>query len=125
MEILRNDIDALNATITVKVTSEDYQATVDKTLKEQQKKAEIKGFRKGKVPMGMMKKLYGTAILVDEVNKLVTKNLYEYIVENNIEILGEPLPNEKEQATIDWKKDKDFEFTYDLGLSPEVKLSIT
>lgn len=125
MDIIRNDIDALNATITVKVTSEDYGAAVEKTLKEQQKRADVKGFRKGKVPMGMIKKLYGTAILVDEVNKSVTNSLYKYIVDNNIEILGEPLPNESEQAEIDWKKDTDFSFTYDIGLSPEIKISAT
>lgn len=125
MDIVRNDIGTLNATITVKVTTEDYADTVEKTLKEQQKRAEVKGFRKGKVPMGMMKKLYGTAILVDEVNKLVTNSLYKYIVDNNIDILGEPLPNETEQAEIDWKNDKDFAFTYDLGLSPEIKVSAT
>lgn len=125
MDIVRKDNDALNATITLKVTPEDYEAAFEKTLKEQQKRADVKGFRKGKVPMGMMKKLYGTAILVDEVNKLVTNNLYKYIVDNNIEILGEPLPNETEQAEIDWKKDKEFSFTYDLGLSPEIKVSAT
>ncbi len=125
MDIVRNDVDALNATITVKITPEDYQDAVVKTLKEQQKKAEIKGFRKGKVPMGMMKKLYGKAVLVDEVNRVVTNSLYKYIVDNNIEILGEPLPNEEEQAKIDWKEGEDFTFTYDLGLSPEIKMSIT
>lgn len=125
MDIVRNDKDALNATITVSVTPEDYETAVAKTLKEQQKRAEIKGFRKGKVPMGMMKKMYGTAVLVDEVNKLVSNNLYKYIVDNNIEILGEPLPNENEQAKIDWKKDTDFAFTYDIGLSPEIKINAT
>lgn len=125
MDIVRNDIDALNATVTVRVAPEDYETIVEKTLKEQQKRAEIKGFRKGKVPMGMIKKLYGTAILVDEVNKLVTNNLYKYIVDNNVEILGEPLPNESEQAEIDWKKDTEFAFSYDLGLSPEIKVNAT
>ncbi|PVX51013.1 trigger factor [Balneicella halophila] len=125
MDIVRNDNDALNATITVKVTPEDYEANVEKTLKEQQKKAEIKGFRKGKVPMGIMKKLYGTSVLVDEVNKVVSNNLYKYIVDNNIDILGEPLPNETEQAEVDWKKDKEFSFSYDIGLSPEINIDAT
>lgn len=125
MDIVRNDNDALNAKITVSVTPEDYEAAVAKTLKEQQKRADVKGFRKGKVPLGMIKKMYGTAILVDEVNKLVTNSLYKYIIDNNIEILGEPIPNETEQAEIDWKKDKEFAFTYDLGLSPEIKINAT
>lgn len=125
MEIVRNDIDALNATITVKIGEEDYLPAVEKTLKIQQRNAEHKGFRKGKVPMGMIKKLYGTAILLDEVNKLVSNKLYQYIVENKIEIVGEPLPTEGNQEEIDWKKDKEFEFSYDIGLKPEFELDFS
>lgn len=125
MEIVRNDIDALNATITVKIGENDYLSSVEKTLKTQQKNAEIKGFRKGKAPIGMIKKLYGTAVLVDEVNKLVSNKLYQYIVENNIDILGEPLPTEGNQENIDWKKAKEFEFSYDIGLSPKFELNLS
>lgn len=125
MNIVKKDVDALNATITVNVTPEDYSEVVDKKLKEHQKKAELKGFRKGKAPLAMIKKLYGTSILVEEINRLVTNSLYRYIVDNNLDILGEPLPNEEEQSEIDWKNTTDFSFVYDVGISPNIDLNLS
>lgn len=125
MDIVKNDIDALNATITITVTPDDYAELVAKKLKEHQKKAELKGFRKGKAPLTMIKKLYGTSVLVDEINSLVTNSLYKHIVDNKLNVLGEPLPNEEQQAKIDWKTDTDFSFTYDVAMSPEVNINLT
>lgn len=125
MNIVRTDIDKLNATIAISIEKSDYERQVEKILKNHQKNAVMDGFRKGKVPMGMIKKLYGTQVLVEEVNKLVSNKLFQYIVDEKINILGEPLPNEELQKEIDWKQDTDFELIYDIALSPEYELSLT
>ena len=83
------------------------------------------GFRVGKVPMGMIKKLYGRTIMVDEINKLISDNLTKYIVDNKLNLLGEPLPSEKEQKEIDWDNQENFEFAYDYAIAPEVKINLS
>ena len=123
MDITRQDINALNAEVKISLTEKDYKPKVDSVLADYQKKSRLKGFRPGKVPMGMIKKMYGTSVLVDEVNKLISKSLYEYLHENKIEVLGSPLPKE-EEAKIDWEKQKEFEFTYEMGLSPKIELKL-
>jgi trigger factor len=125
MNITRENIDELNAVLKVKVGPEDYQARVESALKDYQKKVQMPGFRPGKVPTGMIKKMYGKSILVDEINKLLSDSLYSYIRENNIDILGNPLPKMEEAAGIDWDNQKEFEFSYDLGLAPQFEVSIT
>ena len=124
MDIVREDINALNAEVKIKLTEKDYKPKVDSVLQDYQKKSRLKGFRPGKVPMGMIKKMYGTSVLVDEVNKIISQSLYEYLNENKIDVLGSPLPKEEEAASIDWKNQKDFEFTYEMGLSPKIKLKL-
>ena len=122
MDIIREDINALNAEVKIKLTEQDYKSKVDSVLQDYQRKSRMKGFRPGKVPMGMIKKMYGTSVLVDEVNKIISQSLYEYLDENKIDVLGSPLPKEEEAASIDWKNQKDFEFTYEMGLSPKIEL---
>ncbi len=124
MNITKENIDDLNAVIKIKVEKEDYEETVKKTLSDYRKNANMPGFRKGKVPFGMIKKMYGKPVLVDEINKLVSQNLSQYIVEQQLKVLGEPLPSEKEQPSIDWDNQDEFEFAFDIGLSPEFEINL-
>ena len=94
MNITRTNTDDLNAVIKLQLVKEDYASQVDSVLKDHRRKASIDGFRPGKVPMGLIKKMYGTPVLADEVNKILGRELYKYIEENKLDILGEPLPNE-------------------------------
>jgi len=125
MNIVRKDLDQNNAVVTLRIEKVDYAEKVDKTLRDYRKKANIPGFRPGMVPAGLVKKLYGKAILAEEINKLVSENLYNYIHENNINSLGEPLPNETEQQVIDFDTQEDFEFVFDLGIAPEFEVEVT
>jgi trigger factor len=115
MNITRENIDALNAVITVAIEKNDYNETVEKMLTDYRKKANIPGFRKGQVPMGMVRKQYGKAILVDEVNKLIQQNLNKYLTEEKLELLGNPLP--RVQDDLNWDAE-DFAFQFELGLAP-------
>src|SRR6478609_9754152 len=122
MNITKQDIDSLNAEITISVAPVDYESRVSEGIKKVQKQANMPGFRPGKVPSGLIKKQYGTQILVDEINKLLNDTIYKYIEENKIEILGNPLP--KDQTSVDFNKQTDFEFVYQLGLAPEFKVNL-
>lgn len=124
MNITKESIDELNARVTIKLEPADYQPQVEKTLKEHARKANMPGFRPGKVPVGVVKKMYGTSILVDEVNKLLGNKLYEYIGNEKLEILGNPLPSETINPTADWENPKELEFTYDLGIAPNIELNL-
>ena len=117
MNITQENIDELNAVLKVKVVADDYLPKVESALKEHQKRASVPGFRPGKVPTGMIRKMYGKSILVDEINKLLNDSLYKYLNENKIEVLGNPLP--KTDTQIDWDNQKDFEFLYEMGLAPK------
>ncbi|WP_034888592.1 trigger factor [Gillisia sp. Hel_I_29] len=121
MNITRENIDELNAVVKVEIAKEDYNEKVDKILKDYRKNANIPGFRKGHVPMGMVKKQYGQAVLVDEVNKLLQDALNKYLTEEKLDVLGNPLP--KEQKNFDWNKD-DYSFEFELGLSPKFDLDL-
>lgn len=125
MNIVRKDLDQNNAVVTLRIEKADYAEKVDKTLRDYRKKANIPGFRPGMVPVGLVKKMYGKAILAEEINKLVSDNLYNYIRENNVNILGEPLPNETEQQPIDFDTQEDFEFIFDLGIAPEFEVELS
>ena len=124
MNIVRTDIDAVNATLTVHIEKNDYAEKVEKKLREYRKKANIPGFRPGMVPMGMLKKMYGKAILAEEINSLISENLYKYISENKIESLGEPLPNEAEQPEFDLDANEEFDFIFDIGIAPAFDVEI-
>lgn len=125
MNIVRKDLDKNNAILTLSIEKADYAEKVDKTLRDYRKKANIPGFRPGMVPAGLVKKMYGKAVTAEEINKLVLDNLSDYIRENNVNILGEPMPNENEQKTIDFDTQEDFEFVFDLGLAPEFDVNLT
>jgi trigger factor len=122
MKISKTSIDDLNVVVRIAIEKQDYEATVNETLKDYRKKANLPGFRKGMVPAGLIKKMYGKAALADEVNKLLGRELTKYIADENLNILGEPLPSQTEQAVIDFNSNSDFEFTFDLGLSPEINI---
>lgn len=125
MNIVRKDIDQSNAIITLRVEKADYTEKVEKTLRDYRKKANIPGFRPGMVPVGLVKKMYGKAVLAEEINKIVSDELFKYIRENNVNMLGEPMPNETEQKEIDFNTQEDFEFVFDLGLAPEFDVEVT
>lgn len=125
MNIVRKDLDQNNALVTICIEKADYAEKVDKNLRDFRKKANIPGFRPGMIPMGLVKKMYGKAVMAEEVNKLVSENLYSYIRENNMNILGEPLPNETEQKPFDFDTQDDFEFVFDLGIAPEIEVELT
>lgn len=118
MEITKEQIDDLNALIRIRVEEKDYAEAVEKAIKNLKNKISIPGFRPGMVPVGMIRKMYGKAVLSDEVSKITVDNLFRYLDENNIEYLGNPLPN-AEKNQVDWDTQKEFEFYYDLGLSPK------
>lgn len=119
MKVTLNKTDSVNGIIAIEIEKADYQENVSKSLNKFRHQAQIPGFRPGKVPKGVIEKMYGKSVLVEEINKLVSKELFDYIKENNLDILGEPLPNEAEQKTIDFDKDENFEFKFDIGLAPE------
>ena len=121
MNITRENIDTLNAVVKVDIAKEDYSDKVEKILADYRKTANIPGFRKGHVPMGMVKKQYGKAVLVDEVNKLLQDALNKYLTEEKLDVLGQPLP--KPQDEINWDADK-FSFEFELGLAPEFKVEL-
>ncbi|MDR3188231.1 MAG: trigger factor [Prevotellaceae bacterium] len=124
MNIARADIDALNAMLTVKVEKADYETGVEATLRDYRRKAQIPGFRPGMVPMGVIKKMYQKSITADEVFKKVSEGISQYIKDNQLHVLGEPLPN-KDTQSIDFDTQTDFEFTYDVALAPAVQLNIS
>ncbi|GAA4971661.1 trigger factor [Algibacter aquimarinus] len=121
MNITRENVDALNAVVKVDIAKEDYNDKVEKILTDYRKTANIPGFRKGHVPMGMVKKQYGKAVLVDEVNKLLQDALNKYLTEEKLDVLGQPLP--KTQDEIDWEADG-FSFEFELGLAPEFDVNL-
>ena len=124
MNITKNQVDNLNATLKIELGKEDYAERVEKALKDYQKKVVVKGFRPGKTPMGLVKKMYGQSLLLDEINKLLGEALNNYIKDNDLHILGEPLPNETEQKPLNLE-DEHFEFLYDIALSPEVNVKMS
>ena len=125
MKISFECADKINGLLTMTVEPADYQDAVEKTLKNYRKKAQVPGFRPGMVPMGMIKKQYGTAVKVDEVNKVLGEKLYEYIQENKIQMLGEPLPNQEKQVPQDFEKDAELTFVFDIAVAPEFKAELS
>ena len=125
MNIVRKDLDQNNAILTLQIEKADYAEKVAKSLREYSKKANIPGFRPGKIPAGLIQKMYGKAMVAEEINKIVSDELYKYISDNKINLLGEPLPNETEQKVIDFNTQEEFEFLFDIALAPvfEVELS--
>ncbi len=124
MNVTRENIDALNAAVKINIVKADYEEKVEKKLKEYKRTANIKGFRPGHVPSGMIKKLYGSSVLVDEINTIVSESLSDYIRDEKLDILGDPVPKHDEH-TFDPDKSDEFTFTFELGLAPEFEVNLT
>ena len=124
MNVLRTDIDAVNAKLTVQIAKTDCNEDLEKELRSYKKKANIPGFRPGMVPMGMIKKMYGKYALVNIINQKISDSLYQYIKDNDLQILGEPLPNEEEQKEINLDTDESFEYVFDIALAPEINVTL-
>lgn len=124
MNVSLQNIDKVSALLTVKLEKADYQEKVDKALKSFRQKAQMPGFRKGMIPMSLVKKMYGKSVLAEEVNKLLSETVYKYIQDNKVNMLGEPLPNEDKQPAIDFDTQEEFEFLFDIALAPEFKVEV-
>ena len=125
MNVSLKNIDTVSGVVKLEIVKADYADQVEKSLRNIRQKANMPGFRKGMVPMGMVKKMYGKHVLVEEVNKLISDNLFKYIRENNVNILGEPMPNETEQKELNFDTQEDFEFSFDVAFAPEIKIELT
>ncbi|MFZ4740030.1 MAG: trigger factor [Bacteroidales bacterium] len=124
MNITQENTGNLTAIIKIELNQSDYQDKVTKQLKEFQQKANVPGFRPGKVPFGMVQKMYGRGVKADEINKVLSETLEKYISENKIDTLGSPLMSEQKNANIDWENQNDFEFFFDIAIQPEIKINI-
>lgn len=125
MNITRENIDELNAVLKIDVVKADYEEKVENVLRDYRKKASIKGFRPGMVPIGLVKKIYGRAVRIDEINRVVTESIRKYLTDEKIDILGDPLPVEAEQDKIDFDTQDDFSFSFELGLVPSFELGVS
>jgi trigger factor len=125
MNVIREDLNALNARLKVKVTPEDYQSKVSETLSKYRKTAKIPGFRPGHAPIGMIQKQYGKSVLFDEVSKMVTDAINNYISEEKLNLLGNPIPVEENGFSGDFSNPTDFEFIYEIGFPPQIDVTIT
>ncbi len=124
MKISFENPDKVNGLLTLTVEEADYKENVEKTLKNYRKKANVPGFRPGMAPMGMIKRQFGTTVKVDEINKLLGDQIYKYVKDNNIQMLGEPLPSEK-QEPVDMEKEAPYTFIFDIAVAPEFKAELT
>lgn len=124
MKISFENPDKVNGLLTLTVEEADYKENVEKTLKNYRKKANVPGFRPGMVPMGMIKRQFGTTAKVDEINKLLGEQIYKYVKDNNIQMLGEPLPSDK-QEPVDMEKEAPYAFMFDIAVAPEFKAELT
>lgn len=124
MNVLRQDVDALNAVLTVKINPEDYQPKVKAAVEKYRKTAKIPGFRPGHVPQGLIQKQYGKAFLAEELNKLANDALYKFIIENKLDILGNPIPKENSDVVGNFDQPTDFEFSFEIGFSPVLDLPL-
>src|SRR6201986_734103 len=125
MNISQEKIDSLNAVLTIKLNPEDYAPRVEKAIKEQAKKAKIPGFRPGMVPPAHIKRMYGKSILVDEINNLLSDTLNNYINDQQLEVLGQPLPKADDKKEYNWDFADNFEFNYEVGLAPEFNIDFS
>jgi len=125
MNVIRKDLDQNNAVLTLSIKKDDYAENVEKRLRELRKKSNMPGFRPGMVPLQLVRKMYGKSVLIEEINQLISQKLQDYIEENKIDILGEPLPREEDQQNIDFNLQEEFEFNFDLGLAPQFEISFS
>ena len=125
MNITKEEAGELTATIQIHIEENDYNDQVKTVLKDYQRKAKMPGFRPGKVPFGIINKMYGKAVIADEVNKILSESLNNYLKDNNIEILGYPIANEEKTSKIDFENEKEFNFFFDIGLAPDIELELS
>ena len=125
MNITRENIDELNAVLKVQVVKDDYEEKVNEVLRDYKKKANIKGFRPGKVPFGLIKKMYGNSVQLEEMNKIISGGISNYISEEKLEILGDPLPKTSDNENIDLDTQEEFDFYFEIGLAPEFEVNLT
>ena len=125
MNVSLKNIDAVSALLKVEIEKNDYAEQLDKNLRKMRQKANMPGFRQGMVPLGFVKKLYGKQALLEELNKLVSENMNVYLRDNQVKMLGEPIPNESVQKRIDYDTDENFEYCFDVALSPELDVQIS
>jgi trigger factor len=124
MNILREDVDALNAVLKVQISPEDYQSKVKTELEKYRKSAKVPGFRPGHVPVGLIQKQYGKSVLAETLNKLANDSLYNFITENKLEILGNPIPKEDAAPIGNFDKPENFEFSFEIGFAPTFEIGI-
>jgi trigger factor len=125
MKITQKNVDDLTMVVTMNIEKDDYKEKTKKILSDYRKNADIKGFRKGMAPMGMIEKMHGKSAMLDAVNNLISDGLNNYITDNKINILGEPLPHEDEKKSIDWENDTEFEVSFDLAIAPKIELELS
>jgi FKBP-type peptidyl-prolyl cis-trans isomerase (trigger factor) len=125
MQITKEDTGKLTASVKLLVEKEDYEDKVMKTLKDYQRKTNMPGFRPGKVPFGLVSKMYRKGVLLDEINHMLSENLQKYIEENELKLIGNPLPNKDKAALLDLDTQSEFEFYFDIGLAPEFNLDLS
>ena len=125
MEITLQNVSDVKGMLTVKLVKADYEPKVEKALKTFRQKANVPGFRPGMVPMGLIKKQYGSAVKAEEINKMLQEAVYGYLKENKVDMLGEPLPNEEQQKTLDFDTMDELEFLYDIALAPKFDATLT
>ena len=125
MNVTQESTGDLTAILKLTLVQEDYKEAVDKQLKDYRRKANMPGFRQGHVPMGMIKKMYGTSVLADEVNKLVSEGLNKHIIDNKVDVLGYPLPNEEKSKQLDFDKQDEFDFYFDIAIAPEINIELS
>jgi trigger factor len=125
MNITKENIDDLNAVLSVHIVKEDYEEKVNEVLVDYKKKANIKGFRPGKVPIGMIKKMYGLSAQVEEINKLVSEGINNYITEEKVDILGDPIPKLDNEEGIDFENQEEYTFNFEIGLAPPFEIKLT
>ena len=119
MKIALDSKDSGNAALKVSIAKEDYQSNIDKKVKDYGKSAKLKGFRQGKVPVSIIKKMIGKRLLIDEINNILKESITKYVKENKIKLIGEPLPDNDKNNDIDWENQNEFEFKYDIGITPD------
>lgn len=124
MNIIQETIDDLNAVLKIQLKPEDYKGPVDDAIKKYSKKVNMPGFRPGMVPVGMIRKMYGKALLADELNRLVAESVDKYINEQKLNLLGQPLPKEDNDFDMNWENPGDFEFAFEMGLAPQINLTL-
>ena len=124
MQISQESIDALRAHVSVTLEKGDYEGRVEDSLKSYKKQAQMPGFRKGKIPMGLIRKQYGKSVLADELNKLLSEALQKHVSDNKLDLLGNPIPSETLEDSGDWENPDAFTFHYEIGLAPEIKLDL-